>query len=63
MNSATTYPGTLYDYTAVEDRIRTATVANQPEPRFPVFIASTYDEAKDLADERHEATASKEGQS
>lgn len=47
---------------SVEDRIKNAVTANQPTPRFPVFIAASMDEARALADARHEDTVRATGQ-
>lgn len=38
----------------VEERIRSAVVSRQPTAEYPVFIASSMDEARDMADARHE---------
>jgi hypothetical protein len=37
----------------VVERIRTANIAHQPTAEYPVFIASSMDEAKQMADARH----------
>ncbi len=38
----------------VAERIRSAVVSRQPTAEYPVFIASSMDEARDMADARHE---------
>lgn len=43
------------NYTA-EERIKNAVVANPPEACFPVFIAGSMDEAKEMADNRFKET-------
>ena len=39
----------------VEERIRSAVVSHQPTAEYPVFIASSMDEAKHMADARHDS--------
>jgi hypothetical protein len=37
----------------VKTKIKYATLSNQPKPCFPVFVANSMDEAKEMADQRY----------